>query len=334
MFLFHRLHKHQMIFFPLWRSFRLNPEKAQVLLECSCPCSTDIVHLYLIHLHCSTTVIFFKSVFFNRNISIVFSISFSIVSPLPVKCSRASMELWEHLLCRFEVFLGASLPPDGASGALVTNGRLLCPLKTSLPSASCMKSTRLKQPGTVWSSPFCSTCPCKSWRWLHEEGKSHKPAALCVARSGALCQTPKLKRAMTVAAQTYHRDLKFPFMCAQFVPVPYPPLCGMNSLLICISFLRGVFQVKTEQFCSDATENPSFRYFLCPHGMTQSTSSLSLTSIPRRLILKSREPSFKWINGSFIQMPYAVRKSLTETRLVGDWTSRSLYSQRKRKRPL
>lgn len=207
------------------------------------------------------------------------------------------MELWEHLLCRFEVFL-PPLPPDDASGALVTNGHIFC-LKTSLPSfASHMKSNRQNQPGKVWSSPFCSTFPCKSWRWLHKEGNSHKPAVLCMAHSGALRQTLKFKRAMTVAAQTYHQDFKFPFMCAQFVSRPYPPLCGwQNSLLICIWFLRGIFQVKTEQFGADATQNLSFRYFLCPHSMTQSTRSLSFNSLLRRLILKCRELSFKWMNG-------------------------------------
>lgn len=59
-----------------------------------------IVHLYLIHLPCSTAVIFLK-LLFNRTVSIVFSISSSIVSPLTVKCSRASKELQEHLLCGF-----------------------------------------------------------------------------------------------------------------------------------------------------------------------------------------------------------------------------------------
>lgn len=110
------------------------------------------VHLYLIHLHCSsTTVIFFKTVF-GRNVSIV---SFAL-SPLTVECHRASTELQERLVCRSEVFLASSLPPDGASGALVTNGHVFCPLKTSLPFASHMKSNRQNEPGKVWSSPCCS----------------------------------------------------------------------------------------------------------------------------------------------------------------------------------
>lgn len=148
------------------------------------------------------------------------------------------MELWEHLLCRFEVFLASSLTRDGASGALVTSGHVFRPLKTSLPSTSYMKSNRQGQMGKVWSRPFCSTFPCKSLRWLHEEGKSRKPAVLYVARSGATHHTPKFKTAMTVAAQTHHEDFRFPFTCAQVAPTPYPPLCGwQNRSLICIWLL-------------------------------------------------------------------------------------------------
>lgn len=102
-----------MIFFPLWRSFRLNPEKAEVILECSCPCSTDIVHLYLIHLHCSTTVIFFKTVFLTGMFPLCFSSHFplyllflsSALEPLwncESICSAGLKSFW-LLLCHLMV---------------------------------------------------------------------------------------------------------------------------------------------------------------------------------------------------------------------------------------
>lgn len=60
---------------------------------------------------------------------------------------------------------------------------------------------------------LCSALPCRSWRWLHKEQRSHKPAVLCVVHSGALHETPNFKRTMSAASQTNHKDLKFLVMC-------------------------------------------------------------------------------------------------------------------------
>lgn len=109
--------------------------------------------------------------------------------------------------------------------------------------------------------------------------------------------------------------------------------CGAGrTAYLYVWFLSGGFQMKTKKLSAKATQNLSFRYFLHPHCMTQSTKSFALSSIPRSV--KCWEPSFQWMNGSFIHthdavsknpVEDAVSKNPVETQLVGDRTPRSPY---------
>lgn len=109
-------------------------------------------------------------------------------------------------------------------------------------------------------------------------------AAMYMAHNRALCQTSKFKRAITIAAETYQKDFKLSFMFVQLLPMPYLLLWGcQNSLFVCLvsEWVFSNEEKKKKKLSAKATQNPSFRYFLHPRSMTQSTKSFILSSIPR-----------------------------------------------------